>query len=214
MKAHLFRGRSVLEIAAAAVLLGLLIGVAVFARTIRYGFSALDRPTAVEAFMARNFRHWSVPTEFSNMKNPIPLTPEVLAEARAHFADHCAGCHGNDGRGKTEMGERLYPKAPDMTLSPTQKLSDGELFSIIENGIRLTGMPGWGEGTAESAYGSWTLVHLVRHMPQMTAAEVEEMKKMNPVSPGEMQEEQSEEAFLAGGNRESSSDGDKTQQKQ
>lgn len=208
MKPHLFRGRSVLEISLAAIFVGLLIGVALFARTIRYGFSALDRPTAMESMMARNFRHWSVPAQFRNMKNPVPVTPEVLSAARAHFADHCASCHGNDGRGKTDIGQRMYPKAPDMTLPATQNLSDGELFSIIENGIRLTGMPGWGEGTADSAYGSWTLVHLVRRLPKITAAEVDEMQKLNPKSPEECEQMKNEETFLEGGNP-SSSDGSK-----
>ena len=71
----------------------------------------------------------------------------VWGQGRAHFADHCASCHGNDGRGNTEMGRNLYPKAPDMRQSGTQHLSDGELYWIIENGVRLTGMPAWGDGS-------------------------------------------------------------------
>lgn len=194
-----FRFPVLVEVAIAALLLGLLIGAIAFVRILRYGFSAHDEPTAMEAFMAERMRHWSVPGDLHKMKNPVQLTPQVLAEARAHFADHCASCHGNDGKGKTEMGQHLYPRAPDMSLSKTQNLSDGEIFATIENGIRLTGMPGWGTGTAESAYGSWTLVHFIRHLPKITPAELEEMKKMNPMSPMEMQEQQSEEAFLEGG---------------
>jgi mono/diheme cytochrome c family protein len=123
----------------------------------------------------------------------------VLAEARAHFADHCATCHGNDGKGDDGLGAKMYPKTPDMTLPATQRLSDGELFSIIENGVRLTGMPGFGDGTAESASGSWTLVHFIRHVPKLTAEEIAEMEKLNPKSPEEWQEMQQESAFLAGG---------------
>lgn len=194
-----FRFPVLIEIGIAAVLLGLLIAVFAFVRILRYGFSTHDKPTAVEAFMAGRMRHWSIPADLHTMKNPVPFTPEVLAEARAHFADHCASCHGNDGKGQTEMGQHLYPRAPDMTLRETQSQSDGELFATIENGVRLTGMPGWGSGTAESAYGSWTLVHFIRHLPKVTPAEIEEMKKMNPISPAEMQEQQSEESFLEGG---------------
>jgi mono/diheme cytochrome c family protein len=109
----------------------------------------------------------------------------VLAEARAHWADHCAVCHGNDGKGKTAIGEHLYPHAPDMTLRGTQALADGELFSIIENGIRLTGMPGWGAGTAESGYESWSLVHLIRHLPELTPEEIATMEALNPKTPVE-----------------------------
>jgi mono/diheme cytochrome c family protein len=163
----------------------------------RRGLSAHDEPTAMEAMMARRMRGWAVPADLRDRKNPVALTPEVLAEARAHFADHCASCHGNDGKG-SDMGKRMYPKAPDMTLQSTQRLSDGELFATIENGIRLTGMPAFGSGTAESAYGSWTLVHFIRHLPVITPQELEEMRKLNPKSPAEWEAMQEEAEFLAG----------------
>ena len=85
-----------------------------------------------------------------------------------------------------------------MTQRPTQELSDGELFAIIENGIRLTGMPGWGTGTAESGYGSWGLVHLIRHLPDLTPEELAEMEALNPKTPAEWEALQAEAAFLAG----------------
>jgi mono/diheme cytochrome c family protein len=166
---------------------------------IRYGFSAHDQPTMVEEMLARTVRRWAAPADLRDMKNPIPLTSEALASARAHWADHCASCHGNDGKGQTQMGTHLYPKAPDMTLAKTQELSDGDLFSIIENGIRMTGMPGWGDGTAESAKGSWELVHFIRHLPKVTPQELAEMTRMNPISRAELEEQEASEAFLEGG---------------
>ena len=175
----------------------LVVAIVLFASMIRRGFSAHDEPSRLEAGLARAMRHWAVPSDLRAMKNPVPLTPQVLADGRAHFADHCAGCHGNDGRG-AGLGKQMYPKAPDMTLAATQSLSDGELFSIIENGVRLTGMPGFGSGTAESAYGSWGLVHFLRHLPKLTAEELAAMQKLNPKSPAEWRQLQEEEAFLAG----------------
>jgi hypothetical protein len=182
----------------AVVVVVLIAAIAWFVSTVRNGFSSHDEPSRVEALLARTIRHWAVPSDLRNEKNPVPLTPEVLAEARAHFADHCAGCHGNDGKGGG-LGRQMYPKAPDMTLDRTQSLSDGELFSIIENGVRLTGMPGFGTGTAQSAYGSWTLVHFIRHLPRLTQEEIGAMEKLNPKTPAEWQQMQEEEAFLAEG---------------
>ena len=167
------------------------------ASMLHHGFSAHDEPTAIERIAARAVRHWAVPSDLRQAKNPIPLTPEVLVEARAHFADHCAICHGNDGKGTSGMGNQMYPRTPDMTLAATQSLSDGEIFSIIENGVRLTGMPGFGNGTAESAYGSWALVHFIRHMPNLSPEELAEMEKLNPKSPEEWEEMQ----FLEGSDR-------------
>ena len=181
---------------AAAVLV--LLGVLLLWSALRRGFSTHDEPSRMEAWVARTARHWSAPADLRDARNPLTLTPQVMAEARAHWADHCASCHGNDGKGKTAIGEKLYPRAPDMTQPATQSLSDGELFAIIENGIRLTGMPGWGNGTAESGYGSWGLVHFIRHLPELTPEEIAGMEALNPKTPEEWEQMQAEEAFLSG----------------
>src|SRR6476659_1574265 len=82
---------------------------------LRHGFSARKQPTMLETVVARTMRHLAVPGSDRSMKNPVPLSQDILAAGMAHFADHCATCHGNDGKGKTEIGQNLYPKAPDMT---------------------------------------------------------------------------------------------------
>ena len=88
---------------------------------IHNGFSARDTPSALETYVARTTRKLAVPSSARNQKNPFAVTPEVLAEARSHFANHCAIWHGNDGSGKTEIGQNLYPKAPDMRLPVSRK---------------------------------------------------------------------------------------------
>ncbi len=69
-------------------------------------------PSAIEARAALFLRSWLTPPRDKTVLNPVTVTPQVLANAREHFADHCASCHGNDGSGKTAMGQALYPKAP------------------------------------------------------------------------------------------------------
>ncbi len=187
------------RVVAGAIALAGLAGLAVPLTIISRGVSARDEPTAIEAFMARRLRRLATPSHLHTTRNPVAVSAEVMASARAHFADHCASCHGNDGRGQTSIGRNLYPKAPDMTLPDTQDLVDGELFGIIENGIRLTGMPAWGDGTPESARASWELVHLIRHFPKITPEELVEMASLNPISRAEFEEQQSIDAFLKGG---------------
>src|SRR5213593_5267325 len=99
----------------------------------RHGFSAREKPTRLEAFLARRARGLATPPEAKRMKNPLAPTPLNIAEARDHFADHCAICHANDGGGKTMINEGLYPPAPDLRVRETQELSDGELLYIIKN---------------------------------------------------------------------------------
>ncbi|MBI2681796.1 MAG: c-type cytochrome [Acidobacteriales bacterium] len=174
------------------------IGALVFLKVAASGFSAKAEPTAIEKFVARSARRLAAPSSLKSRQNPMPNNDEVLSDARAHWADHCASCHANNGSGDTEMGRNMYPRAPDMRKSDTQDLSDGELFFIIENGIRLTGMPAWGAGTAKSEEDSWKLVRFIRHLPQLSDDEEQEMKKMNPKTPAELGEEKEVEEFLKG----------------
>lgn len=168
------------------------------ASMLRRGLSARDEPSAAEAAAARAFRSWTTPRVMRRATNPIPETPEGLARARAHFADHCALCHANDGSGRTPVGQRLYPRAPDMRLERTQALSDGEIFSIIRNGVRLTGMPAWGAGTPKEDVETWELVRFVRHLPRLTPPEIAAMSALNPKSPAEIEKERDVERFLSG----------------
>jgi mono/diheme cytochrome c family protein len=168
------------------------------------GFSAREKPSVAERWVARRVRRMAAPADATGRANPVPNSSQVLAEARAHWADHCAGCHSNNGSGDTEMGKHMYPPAPDMRLPDTQEMSDGELFFIIQNGVRMTGMPGWGAGVNSSGHGhdeedSWKLVRFIRHLPQVTAEEERAMQSLNPKSPDELKEEQEEKEFLNGG---------------
>jgi mono/diheme cytochrome c family protein len=163
------------------------------------GFSARDEPSNAETFIARRLRRMAIPGRSRELKNPVQASAEVLSGATAHFADHCATCHGNDGRGNTLMGRGLYPKPPDMTEPSTQNLTDGEIYYIIENGIRFTGMPAFGEEPGnDNDLESWDLVHFIRHLPRMTTEEAEQMKAMNPKSPSELTKEEEIRKFLQG----------------
>ncbi len=163
-------------------------------KKIARGFSAREQPSVVETIVARAARRMAIPVDAKNQKTPFAPLQDVLTEARRHFADHCAICHSNDGSGKTEIGRNLYPKAPDMRQPNTQNLTDGEIYYVIHNGIRLTGMPAW--GTGEQDEDSWKLVLFIRHLPQLTPDEAREMEALNPKGPGEKQEEQEEQQFL------------------
>jgi hypothetical protein len=95
------------------------------------------------------------------------------------------------------FGKAMYPKPPDLRLARTQNMSDGEIFYIVENGIRLSGMPAF--GGPDTAEDSWKLVSFIRHLSQLTPAEESQMESLNPKSPDELQEEKEEQQFLNGG---------------
>jgi mono/diheme cytochrome c family protein len=163
------------------------------------GLSARGEPGRIETTIARSARSLAIPSSARSLQNPTPASADVIAEGMAHYADHCATCHANDGSGNTEIGQGFFPKTPDMRLAATQNMSDGELFYVIENGIRFTGMPGWSTGTAAGEESSWHLVHFIRHLPKLSPEELEAMKDRNPRSPQEIRLEIEEERFLTEG---------------
>jgi mono/diheme cytochrome c family protein len=182
---------------AAAVVLVVAVAGIIFLKTRASGFSARAQPSLLETFAARTARGMALPSGAKERQNPVPSSAEAISDGRAHWADHCAVCHSNDASGDTEMGKRMYPPAPDMKKEGTQRMSDGELFYIIENGIRLSGMPAWG-GTEHGENDSWKLVHFIRHLPSLSPDEVKEMEKLNPKSADDREEEKQEEQFLKG----------------
>ena len=171
-----------------AIILGV-----IAASAVRKGFSTRDAPSPLEAMAATAARRLSM-RGAASMKSSLAPSAALIEAGRAHWADHCATCHANDGSGQTEMGQHLYPRAPDMRLPSTQSMSDGELFGIITNGVRLTGMPAWGDEHGDASE-TWALVRFIRHLPALTSEERKEMEKLNPRGPDETNEE---DQFLEG----------------
>jgi mono/diheme cytochrome c family protein len=192
--------RTLVIIIVAVALLALV--VALTASLLHDGLSTRAKPGSIEIMVARSVRHLAIPSNARMAQNPVLASPEDLRDARLHFADHCAICHANDGGGETMIGGGLYPKPPDLRLPETQNLTDGELFWIIENGVRFTGMPAFsGGGEHGGMQDSWKLVHFIRHLPHLTVAEHIEMERYNPKGPEDRAEEQQENDFLNGATR-------------
>lgn len=180
------------------IVLGALAGAAAYGwSVVRRGFSAHDEPSAVEALVARTVRRLAVPASYDRLKNPLPPTAENIREGLEHFADHCAVCHANDGSGSTSFGKGMYPKPPDMRAA-TQGKTDGEIYYTIEHGIRLSGMPAFGEKGGTDDESTWRLVLFIRHLTQLKPEELRQMERLNPKSRAELDEELEEERFLRG----------------
>ena len=162
------------------------------------GLSARATPGPVETAVARSVRSWAVPSEYRDLPNPVLANDESRRNGLEHFADHCASCHANDGSGNVQLGRQMFPPAPDIRAAATQELTDGELFYIIEHGVRFTGMPGWTTGTLEGEESSWHLVNFIRHVPNLTGDELQIMEGINPRPPAEIRQEIEMERFLAG----------------
>ncbi|MEO8070764.1 MAG: hypothetical protein ABI652_05140 [Acidobacteriota bacterium] len=92
------------------------------------GFTSRRQPWPLEARLAVGARRLLTPRQAIEARNPLAESPSVIRDGMAHFADHCASCHANDGSGDISLGRSLFPRAPDMRSAGTQARTDGELF--------------------------------------------------------------------------------------
>lgn len=126
------------------------------------GFRASSSPWWVEVSIARGLRNFAIPPTEARSKNPHPNDDVALQKGRELFLARCATCHGVDGRGATSLGGNMYPRVPDLRVSATQGMTDGELHYIVENGVQLTGMPAMPGLRSASRDDSWAVVSYLR----------------------------------------------------
>jgi len=146
---------------------------------VRSGFSATDEPSAVEKIVARTVRNLGIPSSARRDTNPVPPSSDALRVGRGRFLADCAGCHGQDGRGRTAVGRNLYPKPPDLRSPETQALTDGELHYIITHGVRLTGMPAWSQTDNGHSDDTWRLVMYIRSLGPLSTQEQAEQAQVS-----------------------------------
>ncbi len=174
-------------------------GVLLVGFLLRGGVSARPEPSAAEALLARRLRHWAIPRDMRERLNPLPATPEIVAEGRAHFADHCALCHANDGGGDTEIGRGLYPQGARHAPAGNAGALRRRALRIIKNGVRLTGMPAWGSdrsGRATKRLGSSCTSSAI--FPRSRRPSSARCRSSTPRARARRQEEREEREFLEG----------------
>ena len=159
------------------LLLAIVAATTAFVVVRRGGLAANTEPGRLERSVARRLIRLSIPAEADRQQSPLREQADAWRQAREHYLDHCAVCHGRDAKGNTDMGANMYPKVPDLTSTDVQRRSDGALFYIIQNGVRWTGMPAWKE--EHSSEETWKLVAFIRKAPTLTEAD---MKIEDPVA--------------------------------
>lgn len=142
-----------------------------------YNVAATSPPGKFEQKVATFALNRSVAKRAPARNNPILRSADVLREGLAHYKENCVVCHGAPGVDASEAGQGLNPPAPDLTLPRVQERPDGQVFWIIANGIRMTGMPAFSPTHKEEEI--WKIVAFVRHLPEVTP---EEQKTLKPAS--------------------------------
>jgi mono/diheme cytochrome c family protein len=136
--------------------------------TFLQGCTAAKHPSEGETNLANAAKDVTIPLEAGKKINPLPDTDEVVSQGRGVFLGSCAQCHGPEGRGDTALGRSMDPPAMDLTSSHVQHWTDAELFWIVQNGVRLTGMPSWRSSISED--NTWKLARFIHRLPRLDAA--------------------------------------------
>ena len=138
-----------------------------------YNVAATNSAGPFERKLATFALNHAIQKRASVQSNPFSK-PEDIRAGLVHFKENCLDCHGAPGVEESEFGQGLNPPAPDLTLPVVQRMRDGELYWVVANGIRMTGMPAFSPTHKPDEI--WKMVAFVRHMPEITQEEQQLLK--------------------------------------
>ena len=144
----------------------LAVGAAAVVASGTFDAAASRPPSALEKRVAGFALDRSVAHRAPAKKNPLGSSPDAIRGGFEHYREMCVTCHGAPGVDASEAGQGLNPPAPDLTLAKVQERTDGQLFWILQNGIRMTGMPAFGPTHKDEQI--WQIVSFLRHLPELT----------------------------------------------
>lgn len=126
-------------------------------------------PGPLETRLARFALDRAVERRAPSGKSPVKPGPEAFQAGLAQYRRLCLDCHGAPGVDPSPAAEGLNPPAPDLTLGRVQRRTDGELFWLVQNGVRMTGMPAFGGSTKDEEI--WKIVAFLRKLPALSPEE-------------------------------------------
>lgn len=108
---------------------------------------------------------------------PLPASvslddPAMIMLGAAHYANVCATCHGAPGIGQNPVALSMRPEPP-MLLEAANTYSDGELFHIVDGGVRYSAMPAWPVSNRPDEV--WAVVAFLKALPGMDRARYEQL---------------------------------------
>jgi mono/diheme cytochrome c family protein len=117
----------------------------------------------LESRMMFNLKH-HLTVGNRKQKNPLPLNAESVDMGRQAFSHYCAACHGLDGQNTgVPFAGHMSPPVPSLMSKEVQSYSDGQLKSVIDNGIWPSGMPGSKGILSDEEI--WSIVNYIRRLP-------------------------------------------------
>jgi mono/diheme cytochrome c family protein len=156
-----------------AAFLVLLIIVVLWIISGTYNVAAVEPHSDVMNWLLATVRDRSVVNHSQEIHPPSLQDPALVQAGLQGYHAMCFTCHAAPGHEASEIGQGLNPKPPKLEARRTQARSDAELYWIIKNGLRMTGMPAFGPTHDEKTL--WSLVAFLRQLPKTDQQEYSAM---------------------------------------
>ncbi len=165
------------------IIIGIIIAVAaIYIYSGYYNVAATKPHSKLTLWLINEMRESSIEHYSKGIKSPPKISPDMIREGVEHFHEMCRLCHAAPGFAKEEFAEGLYPKPPDLASKDIQQADDAEIFWVIKNGIKLTGMPAFGPTHNDNEI--WGMVRVVRRLPGLKPEQYKEMLESAGVEMG------------------------------
>ena len=152
------------------LVLAILIGVLALPKIGVFDMTATGEPGLLDWWGSTNL-HSLLEKRAPEAKIPPAADP---AQGIDHFAAVCRQCHGAPKAPRDDWAQRMLPMPPQLWEAETQAMTDGQLFYIVANGVRMSGMPAFGPAHSEEEI--WNLVALLRGLDKLDEAQVRRLQ--------------------------------------
>ncbi len=158
---------TVIATLAVIVLLGLIVVYGGF-----YNVAASSPHTALGKWLFHTTMENSVKARAQDIQAP-QFDQASVERGAGHYSAMCEGCHGAPGVKRGEVGQGLTPQPPDLKEAEGE-WSAPELFWIVKHGIKMTGMPAWGQVDEDEEL--WSVVAFLKSMPEISPQQYQKFK--------------------------------------
>ena len=139
-----------------------------------YNVAAVETHTPLTNWVLNTATRRSVKAQAQAVTPPPEPASQKGGEAFRNFNEMCVQCHGAPGKAPSEIGKGLQPPPPALSVA-VRRWERAELFWILKNGIRMTGMPAFGPTHSDEQL--WTLVVFLERLPNLSPEEYKEMEQ-------------------------------------
>jgi mono/diheme cytochrome c family protein len=153
----------------------LIVVVAAFVWSGRYNVAATVPHWGITHWVLGKVRERSIAVHSKSITPPSLDNPKLIDSGFKEYHEMCRVCHNAPGYSRTEIARGLYPNPPDFTSKDIKMRSEAQLYWIIKNGIKMTGMAAFGPTHNEDEL--WGIVAFLRRLPKLKPEEYHAMMK-------------------------------------